>query len=149
VKKMISQMSKVLTNRSQVIFPDRLIEGASLLAISQYVAVALNLVTNILMARLLGPTDYGLVALAVAYPTMLWSFVSVKSMSIITRYVAIFRARREPEKLKGLVKLGYSLDFFVSLILSNSNLCSGVNPLVRLLLCLAGSRWMNSSMDIF
>jgi O-antigen/teichoic acid export membrane protein len=113
---MISQISKVLTNRSRVIFRHRLVEGASLLAISQYVAAALNLVTNILIARLLGPTDYGLVALAVAYPTMLWSFVSVKSISVITRYVAIFRARRELEKLKGLVKLGYSLDFFVSLI---------------------------------
>jgi O-antigen/teichoic acid export membrane protein len=113
---MISQISKVLTNRSRVIFRHRLVEGASLLAISQYVAAALNLVTNILMARLLGPTDFGLVALAIAYPTMLWSFVSVKSISVITRYVAIFRARREPEKLKGLVKLGYSLDFFVSLI---------------------------------
>jgi O-antigen/teichoic acid export membrane protein len=99
-----------------VIFRHRLVEGASLLAISQYVGAALNMVTNILIARLLGPTDYGLVALAVAYPTMLWSFVSVKSISVITRYVAIFRARREPEKLKGLVKLGYSLDFFVSLI---------------------------------
>jgi O-antigen/teichoic acid export membrane protein len=113
---MISQISKVLTNRSRVIFRHPLVEVASLLAISQYVAAALNLVTNILMARLLGPTDFGLVALAIAYPTMLWSFVSVKSTSVITRYVAIFRARREPEKLKGLVKLGYSLDFFVSLI---------------------------------
>jgi len=113
---MISQISKVLTNRSRVIFRHPLVEVASLLAISQYVAAALNLVTNILMARLLGPTDLGLVALAIAYPTMLWSFVSVKSISVITRYVAIFRARREPEKLKGLVKLGYSLDFFVSLI---------------------------------
>ena len=99
-----------------MIFRHPLVEVASLLAISQYVAAALNLVTNILMARLLGPTDLGLVALAIAYPTMLWSFVSVKSISVITRYVAIFRARREPEKLKGLVKLGYSLDFFVSLI---------------------------------
>jgi O-antigen/teichoic acid export membrane protein len=113
---MIPRVAKIPISEAQVIFRHRLVEGASLLAISQYISAALNMVTNILMARLLGPTDYGLVALAVAYPTMLWSFVSVKSISVITRYVAIFRARREPEKLKGLVKLGYSLDFFVSLI---------------------------------
>jgi O-antigen/teichoic acid export membrane protein len=113
---MIPRVAKIPISEAQVIFRHRLVEGASLLAISQYISAALNMVTNILMARLLGPTDYGLVALAVAYPTVLWSFVSVKSISVITRYVAIFRARREPEKLKGLVKLGYSLDFFVSLI---------------------------------
>jgi glycosyltransferase involved in cell wall biosynthesis/O-antigen/teichoic acid export membrane protein len=111
---MISQVSKVLIN-TQAIFRHRLAEGASLLAVSQYIAAALNMVTSVLMARLLGPTDYGLAALAVAYPALLWSFVSVKSMSVITRYVAIFRARRDPEKLKGIIKLGYSLDFFVSL----------------------------------
>jgi O-antigen/teichoic acid export membrane protein len=113
---MIPRVAKIPISEAKAIFRHRLAEGASLLAISQYVGAALNMVTNILIARLLGPTDYGLVALAVAYPTMLWSFVSVKSISVITRYVAIFRARREPEKLKGLVKLGYSLDFFVSLI---------------------------------
>ncbi|MFA0742059.1 MAG: hypothetical protein DFNUSKGM_002179, partial [Candidatus Fervidibacter sacchari] len=42
---MISQISKVLTNRSQAIFRYRLAEGASLLAVSQYVAAALNIVT--------------------------------------------------------------------------------------------------------
>ncbi|MCS3918918.1 oligosaccharide flippase family protein [Fervidibacter sacchari] len=113
---MISQISKVLTNRSKAIFRYRLAEGASLLAVSQYVAAALNIVTNVLMARLLGPTDYGLVALTIAYPTLLWSFVAIKSVSVITRYVAAFRAKREFEKLKAVVKLGYGLDFFVSLL---------------------------------
>ena len=113
---MISQISKVLTNRSRVIFRHRLVEGASLLAISQYVGAALNMVTNILIARLLGPTDYGLVALAVAYPTMLYSFVSIKSVSVTTRYVAAFRAKKETEKLEAIVKLGYGLDFYVSLM---------------------------------
>jgi len=111
---MISQVSKLLTNK-QVIFRHRLAEWASLVAVSQYIAAALNMVTSVLMARLLGPTNYGLAALAVAYPALLWSFVSVKSMSVITRYVAIFRTKRDPEKLKGIIKLGYGLDFFVSL----------------------------------
>ncbi|MDT7892927.1 MAG: hypothetical protein RRA51_01300, partial [Armatimonadota bacterium] len=81
---MIPRVAKIPISEAQAIFRHRLAEGASLLAISQYVAAALNIATNILMARLLGPTDFGLVALAIAYPTMLWSFVSVKSISVIT-----------------------------------------------------------------
>ena len=113
---MILQVAKILVTESWAVFRHRLAIGASLLAISQYIAAVLNIITNILMARLLGPTDYGLVALTVAYPTMLWSLVGTKSVSVITRYVAAFRAKREFEKLKAVVKLGYGLDFFVSLL---------------------------------
>jgi O-antigen/teichoic acid export membrane protein len=113
---MIPRVAKIPISEAKAIFRHRLAEGASLLAISQYVGAALNMVTNILTARLLGPTDYGLVALAVAYPTMLYSFVSTKSVSVTTRYVAAFRAKKETEKLEAVVKLGYGLDFYVSLM---------------------------------
>jgi len=113
---MIPRVAKIPISEAKAIFRHRLAEGASLLAISQYVGAALNMVTNILIARLLGPTDYGLVALAVAYPTMLYSFVSIKSVSVTTRYVAAFRAKKETEKLEAIVKLGYGLDFYVSLM---------------------------------
>jgi O-antigen/teichoic acid export membrane protein len=113
---MIPRVAKIPISEAKAIFRHRLAEGASLLAISQHVGAALNMVTNILIARLLGPTDYGLVALAVAYPTMLYSFVSIKSVSVTTRYVAAFRAKKETEKLEAIVKLGYGLDFYVSLM---------------------------------
>jgi len=67
------------------------------------------------MARLLGSTDYGLVTLAIAYPTLLWSFVGTKSVSVITRYVAAFRAKGESEKVRAVVRIGYSFDFLASL----------------------------------
>jgi len=110
------RVAKAFVTELQAIFRHRLAIGASLLAASQYGTAALNMVTNVLMARLLGPTHYGFVALTIAYPTLLWSFVGVKSVSVTTRYVAAFRAKREHEKLKAVVKLGYGLDFFVSLL---------------------------------
>jgi len=113
---MMLQVAKTFFTELQAIFRHRLAIGASLLAASQYGTAALNIVANVLMARLLGPTDYGLVALTIAYPTLLWSFVGVKSVSVTTMYVAAFRAKREHEKLKAVVKLGYGLDLFVSLL---------------------------------
>jgi len=94
----------------------RLAVGAAALAAGQYAAATLNFVTSVLMARLLGPTEYGLVALTVAYPTLIWSFVGVKSVSVLTRYVAGLRVKGENERLKAVVKLGYGLDFLISCI---------------------------------
>ncbi|MDW8103175.1 MAG: oligosaccharide flippase family protein [Anaerolineae bacterium] len=93
-----------------------LVSNGGLLAIAQYIATGLNLVTTIIAAQSLGPGEYGIVALAIAYPTLLWSFVGVKSVSITTRYIAGFRVTKESEKLKAMCKLGYGLDFILSLV---------------------------------
>jgi len=111
----ISQATERLIKEVKLIFRHRLARDASYLATGQYIAAALNFTTNVLMARLLGPTDYGLVALVIAYPTLLWSFVATKSVSVITRYVAAFRAKGESEKVMAAVKVGYGLDLLVSL----------------------------------
>jgi O-antigen/teichoic acid export membrane protein len=92
-----------------------LAEGAVLLAGSQYVAAAIGLVTSVASARLLGPEDFGLVAVAMSYPMLLGSLVAVKSGSVTTRYIARFRADRQMKWLAGICKLGYALDFLVSL----------------------------------
>jgi|SoiMetStandDraft_2_1073263.scaffolds.fasta_scaffold00222_1 O-antigen/teichoic acid export membrane protein len=85
-----------------------------LLTLSWYLAGGLGLLTNIVAARWLGPAAYGTAALAMAYPMLLWSFVDVKSASVTTRYIASFRAAGRNEELKSICKLGYGLDFLVS-----------------------------------
>lgn len=77
---------------------------------------ALSFIQGILIARWLGPTEYGRVALIIAYPTLLWSFVGIKSVSVITRYVAVFRAQGKDNELTATVKAGYLLDLLVSLL---------------------------------
>jgi len=92
-----------------------LAEGAVLLAGSQYVAAAVGLVTSVASARLLGPKDFGLVAVVTSYPMLLGSVVAVKSGTVTTRYIARFRVERQGELLGAICKLGYALDFVVSL----------------------------------
>ncbi|GBC84989.1 hypothetical protein HRbin11_01429 [bacterium HR11] len=113
---MIAELAERFTAEARAILRHRLALGAGYLAAGQYTAAALNFLTNVVMARLLGPADYGLVALTVAYPTLLGSFVGVKSVSVITRYVAGFRATGERDKLRAVVKLGYGIDVLVSLL---------------------------------
>jgi O-antigen/teichoic acid export membrane protein len=92
-----------------------LAEGAVLLAGSQYVAAAVGLLTSVVSARLLGPKDFGLVAVVTSYPMLLGSLVAVKSGTVTTRYIARFRAEQRADLLAGICKLGYALDFLVSL----------------------------------
>ncbi|MGE5215446.1 MAG: lipopolysaccharide biosynthesis protein [Chloroflexota bacterium] len=92
-----------------------LAEGAVLLAGSQYVAAVAGLVTSVVSARLLGPKDFGIAAVVMSYPMLLGSLVAVKSGAVTTRYIARFRADGRAELLAGICKLGYALDFLVSL----------------------------------
>jgi O-antigen/teichoic acid export membrane protein len=94
----------------------RLARNAGLLMVGQYSAAGLNLLTNVLMARWLGAESYGTVALVLTYPTLLWSFVTAKSVAVTTRYVARFRVQNEGEKIKAMVKLGAVLDVGASLV---------------------------------
>jgi O-antigen/teichoic acid export membrane protein len=112
---MVSTFEKLFAE-VRSIFYHRLATDVGLLTAGQYVAAGLNFVTNVLLARLLGPTDYGLLALIVAYPTLIWSFVGMKSVSVITRYISAFRAKRQYEEVKAALKLAYGIDFVVSLL---------------------------------
>src|SRR5262245_49061753 len=73
---------------------------AGLLTASQYVAAGLGFFTTAVAARLLGPREYGVAAMVVAYPALLWSFVGTKSTSVATRYIAIFRTTGHNDELK-------------------------------------------------
>src|SRR5215510_12605592 len=88
-----------------------LASDSALLATSQYLAATIGFLTNIIAARMLGPRDYGAAALIMAYPTLLWSFAAVKSISITTRYLASFYTSQQRSDVESICKLGYSLDF--------------------------------------
>jgi O-antigen/teichoic acid export membrane protein len=83
---------------------------------SQYVAACLGFLTSIVAARALGPTDYGVAVLVMTYPTLLWSIVDTKSSSVITRYIASFRATGRKEELRSICKLGYGVDLLISIV---------------------------------
>jgi O-antigen/teichoic acid export membrane protein len=90
-------------------------EGAVLLAVSQYLAAAIGLITSIVSARLLGPKDFGLTAVIMSYPMLLGALLAVKSGTVTTRYISAFRERYQDDALESICLLGFTLDFVVSL----------------------------------
>lgn len=81
-----------------------------MLAAAQYASAGLALATTLLAARMLGPGSYGRAAMLIAFPSLVWSLVSVKSSTVITRYVSAFRANGRTDELRGICKLGYGID---------------------------------------
>jgi O-antigen/teichoic acid export membrane protein len=77
--------------------------------------VSLGLLTTIVAARLLGPAEYGVATLIMAYPSLVFSVISVKSIDITTRYMASFHHEGRADELMAICKLGYGLDLLVGI----------------------------------
>lgn len=88
--------------------------GAGTLAAAQYLSAGIRFVTAAIAARKLGPADYGTAAMIMAFPSLVWSFASVKSVSVTTRYISQYRAERRFAELLSVCKFGFLLDLLVS-----------------------------------
>lgn len=91
-------------------------KGSGLLLVGQYGAVALGFAATVIAARLLGPKDFGLVALIIAYPELIQSALAVKSSSVTTRYLVLMRAGQQADDLAAISKLGYGVDVTAGLL---------------------------------
>jgi O-antigen/teichoic acid export membrane protein len=92
-----------------------LIQSTALLSAGQYVAAAVGFATTLLAARWLGPQSFGLAAVIIAYPTVVSSFASVKTAAVTQRYISGFRATRQHPELLAICKLGFVVDFGISM----------------------------------
>jgi O-antigen/teichoic acid export membrane protein len=83
---------------------------------ASFIGAAIGMATNVVAARLLGPTDFGLVVIITTYPTLLGALFGVKSSSISTQYIAKFRATGKSAELLTICKFGYVLDLLVAIV---------------------------------
>lgn len=88
----------------------RFLRGAGMLVAAQYLAAAIGLLTGVYAARTLGSATYGVAALTIAYPSFILSCVSLKSETLITRYLAAPLAESNFEDVRAFCKLGYAID---------------------------------------
>jgi O-antigen/teichoic acid export membrane protein len=91
-------------------------QNAGTLAVAACISTGLAIITTVISARLLGPTGYGQAALILAYPSLLRSLASFKSISVTTRYCASFHGADQKDKLAAICKLGYATDLGAFLV---------------------------------
>jgi O-antigen/teichoic acid export membrane protein len=78
----------------------RSVRGSLILFATNLTATLINLVSLILIARLLGPEGYGTYSLALLVPGLLQLFVGFGALPAVTRYAAYYTAAGRPEEAK-------------------------------------------------
>jgi O-antigen/teichoic acid export membrane protein len=80
------------------------------------VSAALAAVEPIALARILGVSDFGLLALIVAYVDFLNRFFDVRVWETATKYIGTFWGKRDYERTRSMVKLSYMVDISTGIL---------------------------------
>lgn len=67
-------------------------------------------IQTVVVARLLGVSDYGLLTLVIAYISILNMFFDLKVWETATKYIGTYLEQGESDKVRSMVKLSYILD---------------------------------------
>jgi len=86
------------------------------LTLANGVVAVLSFVQGILVARWLGPELYGVAALVMSVPALVYTFFDARSAEASIKYLSEFHAQGERERAAAMCRLGYLIDFGVALL---------------------------------
>jgi len=87
-----------------------------ILTISNVASATLGLLQGILVARWLGPEKFGVAALVMSYPAMLFAFFDARTNAATIKFLSEFKEKGEIPKALAVCKLGYGVDLAVALL---------------------------------
>jgi O-antigen/teichoic acid export membrane protein len=94
------------SNKSQ----KKLFKNASWLFGGKSASGIFTAIQTIVIARMLGVSDYGLLALVIAYISVLNMFFDLKVWETATKYIGTYLEKGESDKTRSMIKLSYILD---------------------------------------
>jgi O-antigen/teichoic acid export membrane protein len=95
--------------------------GSLILFIGNFLATVFNAIAIILVARLLGPSEYGTYSLSLVAPGLLMLFFGLGMNPAITRYSAHYLSIGQPDKAKRFTRSAILYFFLFGLALSTLN----------------------------
>ena len=94
----------------------KVIRSSGALFGSNSIGLGLSVVQSILAARLLGPADFGLVAIVMSYASTVNGFLSFRMSELVVRYGGEYLENEDKEKTAALVKAAAFSEASVSLL---------------------------------
>ncbi len=94
----------------------KFVQDVGVLTVANGVGAVLGLIQAIRVARWLGPKLYGVAALVMAYPSVLFGFVDARSGAASVKYLGEFEAKRDSARALAVCKLGYTVDMAVAIL---------------------------------
>src|SRR5574342_174913 len=89
----------------------KFVHDVGVLVVANCAGAGLSLIQGILVARWLGPEQYGIAALVMNYPSLVYTFFDARSVEASVKYLNEFHAGGEPNRVLAMCKLGYVVDF--------------------------------------
>jgi O-antigen/teichoic acid export membrane protein len=92
----------------------KFVQDVGILTIANFVVAGLNFLQGILVARWLGPELYGVAALVMSYPSLVYAVFDARSMQASVKYLSEYHALGERNGALAMSLLGYAVDFAVA-----------------------------------
>jgi O-antigen/teichoic acid export membrane protein len=92
----------------------KFVRNVGVLTGANFVRAALTVVQGIIVARWLGPELYGVTALVMTFPNLVYGFFDARSLSASVKYLNEYHARGEHDRALAMCQLGYGVDMAVS-----------------------------------
>jgi O-antigen/teichoic acid export membrane protein len=92
----------------------KFVQNVGVLTVANLVGAVLNFVQAILVARWLGPELYGVVALVMSYPSLIYTLFDARSVAASMKYLGEYHAKGEADRALAICKFGYLVDFVIA-----------------------------------
>lgn len=94
----------------------RFVQDVGILTLANFVKAIISFTQGILVARWLGPELYGVAALVMSVPSLVYTFFDARSSEASIKYLSEFDARGDREKAAAMCRLGYAIDFGIAML---------------------------------
>jgi O-antigen/teichoic acid export membrane protein len=92
----------------------KFVQNVGVLTVAKLAGAGLSFLQGILVARWLGPELYGVAALVMTYPTILYGLFDARSVTASVKYLSEYHALGECDRALAMCKLGYAVDLAVA-----------------------------------
>ena len=94
----------------------KFVRDVGVLMLANVVGAGLSLAQGIIIARWLGPELYGVAALVMTYPGLVFTFFDARSSEASVKYISEFQAQGDRDRVLGMCKLGYIIDLGIAIL---------------------------------
>lgn len=100
----------MIRSRLRVLQRSDFVRDAGYLWVAEIVGLGIGLIQAVVLARLLGPSGYGLLALVVAVPTFLFTLIDPQSQEAVVKYLGESAREGRAQRALAVAKLAYLTD---------------------------------------
>lgn len=92
------------------------VKDSFLLSAGQILGTVFTFIQGVLIARSLGPAQYGLWGIVIAYSALIYGFLGFRTGEPLTKYLVEYRVKKKLEKIEILIHSAIFVDFITRLM---------------------------------